>query len=112
VCLNARRHLQSGSEASFSVELWWRCAALQALSAYVLGVVGKGLADDVSGQIRVVGELLLPLLDAVCGQPGLADPGSRLGASASPVGGGGAWGWGWQGARAGTGEPARGLCCM
>lgn len=29
---------------------WWRAAALQALSAYVMGIMGKGLAEDAAQQ--------------------------------------------------------------
>jgi hypothetical protein len=39
------------SEADLAVACWWRAAALQALSAYALGVMGKGLADDTPQQV-------------------------------------------------------------
>jgi hypothetical protein len=38
------------------VACWWRAAALQALSAYVMGVMGKGLAEDATQQVRRGGE--------------------------------------------------------
>ena len=30
---------------------WWRAAALQALSAYVMGIMGKGMAEDAAQQV-------------------------------------------------------------
>jgi hypothetical protein len=35
-----------------AVSCWWRAAALQALSAYVLGVMGKGFAEDPAQQVK------------------------------------------------------------
>lgn len=46
--------LASGdTELELAVACWWRAAALQALSAYVLGVMGKGFAQDPAQQVRV-----------------------------------------------------------
>jgi hypothetical protein len=39
-------------ELELAVSCWWRAAALQALSAYVLGVMGKGFAEDPAQQVR------------------------------------------------------------
>lgn len=38
-----------------AVACWWRAAALQALSAYVLGVMGRGLAEDAAQQVWACG---------------------------------------------------------
>jgi hypothetical protein len=42
-------------DAELAPQLWWRAAALEALSAYVLGVLGKGLATNMGGQVGVGG---------------------------------------------------------
>jgi hypothetical protein len=42
-----------GAEAEFAVALWWRASALQALSAYALGVISKGLVADPQAQVGV-----------------------------------------------------------
>lgn len=39
------------SGLELAVACWWRAAALQALSAYVLGVMGKGCAEDPAQQV-------------------------------------------------------------
>lgn len=38
-------------DLELAVACWWRAAALQALSAYVMGVMGKGLAEDATQQV-------------------------------------------------------------
>lgn len=43
----------SDAGLELAVACWWRAAALQALSAYVLGVMGKGYAEDPAQQVRV-----------------------------------------------------------
>lgn len=42
------------SGLDLAVACWWRAAALQALSAYVLGVMGKGFAEDPAQQVNGV----------------------------------------------------------
>jgi len=37
-------------DLELAVSCWWRAAALQALSAYVMGIMGKGLAEDAAQQ--------------------------------------------------------------
>jgi hypothetical protein len=44
-------------ELELAVSCWWRAAALQALSAYVLGVMGKGFAEDPAQQVRGVARM-------------------------------------------------------
>jgi hypothetical protein len=39
-------------DLELAVSCWWRAAALQALSAYVMGIMGKGLAEDAAQQVR------------------------------------------------------------
>lgn len=38
------------ADLELAVACWWRAAALQALSAYVMGIMGKGLAEDAAQQ--------------------------------------------------------------
>lgn len=38
-------------DLELAVSCWWRAAALQALSAYVMGIMGKGLAEDAAQQV-------------------------------------------------------------
>ncbi len=60
------RASKPGSEGELAVALWWRSAALQALSAYVLGVLCKGLADDLPGQVRELASLtMVPILETL-----------------------------------------------
>lgn len=50
----------AGTDAA--VACWWRAAALQALSAYVLGVMGKGYAENAAQQVcyrKKIGLLLI-----------------------------------------------------
>jgi hypothetical protein len=57
----------SGSDLELAVSCWWRAAALQALSAYVLGVIGKGLAEDAAQQVHQTIECILPWpVDMLC----------------------------------------------
>eukprot|EP00882_Tetradesmus_deserticola_P027407 GHRQ01030324.1.p1 GENE.GHRQ01030324.1~~GHRQ01030324.1.p1 ORF type:complete len:595 (+),score=233.39 GHRQ01030324.1:221-1786(+) len=70
-------------ELEFAVSCWWRAAALQALSAYVLGVMGKGYAEDPAQQVRVIASLLFPLLSAVDTSQHLADPAAPSAAAAT-----------------------------
>jgi hypothetical protein len=51
-------------EAEFAVALWWRASALQALSAYALGVISKGLSPDPQAAVRG-----LPVLPGSLGLP-------------------------------------------
>jgi hypothetical protein len=37
-------------DLELAVACWWRAAALQALSAYVMGIMGKGMAEDAAQQ--------------------------------------------------------------
>jgi hypothetical protein len=39
-------------DLELAVSCWWRAAALQALSAFVMGIMGKGLAEDAAQQVR------------------------------------------------------------
>lgn len=50
--LPRRRYVgRPAGEAEFAVALWWRASAAQALSAYALGVIAKGLAPDPQQQV-------------------------------------------------------------
>lgn len=49
-------------EKELAVSCWWRAAALQALSAYVLGVMGKGFAEDPAQQVGQASSFCCQLL--------------------------------------------------
>lgn len=46
-------------DLELAVSCWWRAAALQALSAYVMGIMGKGLAEDAAQQVGFLFEVCL-----------------------------------------------------
>jgi hypothetical protein len=55
-CVDAGDGFADGPESGpgdleLAVSCWWRAAALQALSAYVMGIMGKGLAEDAAQQV-------------------------------------------------------------
>lgn len=45
----------NSGDLDLAVSCWWRASALQALSAYVLGVMGRGLAEDAAQQVSSPG---------------------------------------------------------
>ncbi|KAF8072444.1 hypothetical protein HT031_000103 [Scenedesmus sp. PABB004] len=76
---------RADAEQELAVAAWWRAAALQALSAYVLGVMGKGFAEDPEAQVRRIGAMLRPLLEVVCQVPQLADPAAPSPSAVAPA---------------------------
>ncbi len=69
--------LQSSLDHLVAAELWWRTAALQALLAYVQGVVLQAAKADQARLCKRVAAFLKPLLDVISahaalqvGQPG------------------------------------------
>ena len=76
VCVRSGDGPAGGAESGpgdleLAVGCWWRAAALQALSAYVMGIMGKGLAEDAAQQASTIGavSLLLRILMAMRDRP-------------------------------------------
>jgi hypothetical protein len=54
VFLASCSYLGPTGDRELAVACWWRAAAAQALSAYVLGVMGKGLTQQPAAQVCLV----------------------------------------------------------
>eukprot|EP00803_Ostreobium_quekettii_P010737 evm.model.scf_1340.1 EVM.evm.TU.scf_1340.1 scf_1340:1414-16767(-) len=61
-------------ELDLAMQLWWRGAALEALQAYLSGVILKGLAPNPSAKSQAIVSLVTPILAAVTSNPVLQDP--------------------------------------
>ncbi|KAK9865210.1 hypothetical protein WJX84_003181 [Apatococcus fuscideae] len=66
---------QAGGEGVLAMELWWRCAALEALQAYVMSQLALCSRQEGIKMQKTVASLLQPTLDAIMASPGLQDPG-------------------------------------
>ena len=62
---------QAEGEAVLAMELWWRAASLEALQAYMAGVLSQASRSHSLRLQRLLGSLLQPTLDAVFSSPAL-----------------------------------------
>lgn len=79
-----KNYLKPGSEVDLAAQLWWRTAALEALTAYILAVVGHRLVDDVETAVAKIAGLLSPLLEAVSANALMQEPHKAWKADAPP----------------------------
>ena len=61
-------------DLDLAMQLWWRGAALEALQAYISGVLLKGLAAAPRAKIETVVSLVTPVLEAITSSPILQEP--------------------------------------
>ena len=78
------------AEAELAVALWWRASALQALSAYALGVISKGLSPDPQAEVRAAAEMMAPLLEALAARPDAPAAAATAATAGAAAAGGGA----------------------
>ena len=60
---------RAGGEGVLAMELWWRCAALEALQAYVMSQLALCTQKDGIRIQKTVASLLQPTLDAIMASP-------------------------------------------
>ena len=60
---------QVGGEGVLAMELWWRCAALEALQAYVISQLALCTRQEGIKMQKTVASLLQPTLDAIMASP-------------------------------------------
>ncbi len=61
--------MQAGGEGVLAMELWWRCAALEALQAYVMSQLALCTRPEGVKIQKTVASLLQPTLDAIMASP-------------------------------------------
>ena len=63
--------MQAAAESEMPTELQWRCAALEALQAFVLGPCARAIPLQAASLAATCASLLQPTLDAICAAPAL-----------------------------------------